>query len=193
MSQLRTDYTQITSAGVGAVTPSTTAVPTLTAQEFGNSLLHSTVITLNNHVITLADEAGVVAYGGSKIYSFPAGTILSFAGGADLTFTKTSAGVNNDFDGDFGVGTITASNNSTLSGNEQNIIASTATPQAVAGVTSVKVIQPTWQTLGPVAATTDVYLNVLVDDADHNVTATACNFLVSGTLTLFWTRSPITL
>ena len=193
MSLLRNDFTQITTAGVGTVTPSTTAVPTLTVQEFGNSLLHSTVITLNNHRISLTDQATVVAFGGSQLYAFPEGTIISLAGGIDLTLTKTSAGVQNNFDGDIAVGTITASNNSTLTGNEQNIVASTATPQAVAGVTSVKVVQPTLQTLAPVAAQTNVFLNILVDDADHDVTTTPCDILVTGTLTLFWSRSPITL
>ena len=193
MSLLRNDFTQITTAGVGTVTPSTTAVPTLTVQEFGNSLLHSTVITLNNHRISLTDQATVVAFGGSQLYAFPEGTIISLAGGIDLTLTKTSAGVQDNFDGDIAVGTITASNNSTLTGNEQNIVASTATPQAVAGVTSVKVVQPTLQTLAPVAAQTNVFLNILVDDADHDVTTTPCDILVTGTLTLFWSRSPITL
>lgn len=193
MSLLRNDFTQITTAGVGTVTPSTTAVPTLTVEEFGNSLLHSTVITFNNHVITLVDAAGVVAYGGTKVYTFPAGTILSISTGANFSLTKTSAGVNNDFDGDFAVGTITASNNATLTGNEQNLIASTALAQAVAGVTGVTVIQPTLQTVTPYSGQNDVFVNILIDDADHNVTATPCNILVNGTLSLFWTKAPITL
>jgi hypothetical protein len=31
-----------------------------------------------------------------------------------------------------------------------------------------------------------VYLNILVDDADHDVTSTACNIIANGTITLVW-------
>lgn len=145
-----------------------------------------TVLNFEDVTIALADEAGVVAYGGKKVFDFPQGLILVAAAVADLTVTKSSAGVNADWDGDFGVGTVTASNNNSLSSTEQNIIPTTATPQAVAGATTAKGISTGGLQLDGTATPADVFLNFLVDDADHNVAGTACNLIVNGTLTLVW-------
>lgn len=118
---------------VGTI-PST--VTGLDVQETGVGPLRQTVFTFTNFEVTMTDEAGVVAYGGKKIYDFPNGVIDILGACSDLDITKSGAGINADFDGDFGVGTATASNNATLTGTEQNVIPSTATPQAVAGVTT---------------------------------------------------------
>jgi hypothetical protein len=32
----------------------------------------------------------------------------------------------------------------------------------------------------------DVFLNILVDDADHDITGTAANIEATGTITLYW-------
>ena len=32
----------------------------------------------------------------------------------------------------------------------------------------------------------DAYINILVDDADHDVTTTPCNLILNGTLTINW-------
>lgn len=144
-------------------------------------------IVLTDVAIALADEAGVVAYGGLKIYDLPAGHILVLGAVADLAITKSSAGVNTDWDGDFGLGTVTASNNGTLASTEQNLIPSTATPQAVAGATTAKGASTSTEAAKVIdgsATAVDVFLNFLVDDADHNVTGTACNLIANGTVKL---------
>lgn len=173
-----------TSVGVGAVNGTG-----VTLVEQGNGAVHKTVFTFTNVDIALADEAGVVAYGSLKIYDMPAGVILMLGAVADLDLTKSSAGVNDDWDGDVGLGTAASSNNDTLSGTEQDIIPTTATPQAVAGVTTANG-KSTATEAGAVfdgtATAVDVYLNLLVDDADHDVTGTPCNLIVNGTLTLTW-------
>lgn len=161
----------------------------VTAQEAGGPAVHRTVLTLVNTPVVLADEAGVVAYGGLKIYDFPAGAILFLGAVADLDLTKSSAGVNADWDGDIGLGTVTASNNATLSSTEQNLIPTTATPQAVAGVTTGDCLSTNTEAakvIDGTATAVDAYLNILVDDTDHDVTTTPCNIIVNGTITLSW-------
>ena len=170
--------------GIGAVAGTGVSVKECVFGPF-----HQTVFTFNNCAIALADQAGVVAYKGLKIYDFPAGAIQFLSAVADIDLTKSSAGVNADWDGDFGVGTVTASNNATLSSTEQDILPTTPTPQAVAGVTTANG-QSTITEAGYVVDGTntavDMYINFLVDDADHDVTGTQCNLILNGTLKVNW-------
>lgn len=147
------------------------------------------VLTLTDVEIPLVDEAGVVAYGGLKIADLPEGAITFLGATADLAMTKSSAGVNDTWDGDFGLGTTTAGNDATLATTEQDLIPTTATPQAVAGATTAKG-QSTATEVGAVfdGTTTaiDVFLNFLVDDADHDVGGTPCNLIANGTITIVY-------
>lgn len=170
-----------TSVGVGAVA-GTGAV----AVENGNGAVHKTTITFTNTPVTLADNAGTVAYGSQKVYDFPDGNIFILGAVADLDLTKSSAGVNADWDGDIGVGTAAADNTNSLSSTEQNIIPTTATPQAVAGATTGNCRSTAAVVADGTGTAADAFLNILVDDADHDVTGTACNIIVNGTLTLVW-------
>lgn len=145
-----------------------------------------TVLRFEDTPIPLVDEAGVVAYGSLKVFDLPVGLILIAGAVADLAVTKSSAGVIAAFDGDFGVGSAAAGNNNALAGTEQNIIPTTATPQAVAGATTAKGISTGGLQLDGTAGAVDVFLNFLVDDADHDVTTTPCNLILNGTLTLLW-------
>jgi len=173
-----------------------TAAPSLGAvsgtgvsvEELSDGITNKTTFTFTNVDLALVDEAGVVAYAGLKIYDCPAGVIQFIGALADLDLTKSSAGVNDDWDGDFGVGTVTASNNNSLATTEQNILPSTATPQAVAGVTTANGFSTATENanIDGTSTAADIYLNLLVDDADHDVTGTACNIIVNGTLTVFW-------
>lgn len=159
--------------------------PTMAVREYGgDGPVKRTTITLSSYPITMTDEAGVVAYGGSKIYDMPAGNILIFGATADLSILKSGSGINADFDGDFGLGTVTASNNATLSSTEQNIIPTTATPQAVAGATTAKGINTAAiAPLDGTATAVDIYLNALIDDADQNGGGT---LYFTGTITITW-------
>lgn len=142
-------------------------------------------LTLTDVDLALTDEAGVVAYAGLKVLDFPEGVVCILGAVADLDLTKSSAGVNVDWDGDFSLGTVTASNNGTLAGTEANIIPSTATPQAAAGATTANGKSTATECpayLDGTSTPVDVFLNVLVDDADHDVTGTACNLIANGTL-----------
>ena len=148
-------------------------------------------LTLTNTPVVLADEAGVVAYGALKIADMPAGAILILGAVLDLNLTKSSAGVNADWDGDIALGTAACGNNATLAGTEANIIASTVTPQAVAGATTGNAYSATAESgnvFDGTSSALDVYLNILVDDADHNVSGTPCNIICNGTVKLSYIR-----
>ena len=149
-------------------------------------------ITLTNAAVVLADNAGVTAYGSLKVLDLPAGLILFHGAVMDLAVTLSAAGVNADWDGDVGLGTVAADNGATpLAGTEQDFVPNTATPQAVAGVTTADA-KSTATEVGDLFDGTgtaiDVYLNFLVDDADHDVTTTPTNLVINGTITFTYTN-----
>lgn len=150
--------------------------------------VHKTTLTFEDAEIALTDEAGVVAHGGIKVCDLPEGAILMLGASANLDITKDAAGVNDDWDGDFAVGTVVASNNGTLSSTEQDIIPTTPTPQASSGVTTANGQSTATENavLDGTSTAKDVYLNFLVDDADHDVGSTPTNLIVNGTLTIVW-------
>jgi hypothetical protein len=215
-----------------------TSLAGMSVEEYGVGPFRLTRISFNATPIALTDNAGVVAYGGAKIYDFPAGMIQIMGAVADIrTLGKSSAGVNDNFDGDFSLGTATAGNDATLLTTEANVLPSTATPQAVSGVTTAKGISRTaitrltdssggtasdtlaaitgsyveatientvaslaakinalidnngasrWLALDGTTTAPDLYINFLVDDADHDVTTTACNLLLTGDVYIAW-------
>jgi hypothetical protein len=60
-----------TTVGIGAGNGSTVFV-----KEYGNGLLHKTIITCVRTPVTITDDAGVAQYGGAgKLYTFPQGLI----------------------------------------------------------------------------------------------------------------------
>ena len=160
----------------------------VTVVEYGALMMHKTVFTLDEQAVALTDEAGVVAHGGLKIYDFPEGAIMVVGVTSDLDLTKSSAGVNDDWDGDFGLGTVTATNDASLTTTEDDILPTTATPQATSGATTADGQSTADENvvLDGTGTAKDMYLNFLVDDADHNVTGTACNLIADGTITLYW-------
>jgi hypothetical protein len=175
---------QTTTVGVGAA-----AGTGVSAAELGNEVLHRTVLTLSSTPVVMADEAGVVAYGSLKVYDLPEGLINILGCSVNLALTLSAAGINADWDGDVSLGIAAAGNNATLSGPEAALVPSTATPQDVASATTAKAAATTTEagTVGDgTSAALDVYLNLLVDDADHDVTSTPTNIVCDGTITIVW-------
>lgn len=162
---------------IGAVAGTGVAVT-----EAGNSVYHRTTFTLTDVEVTLADEAGVVAHGGLKIYDFPEGLINILGASANLTI-EAGTGINADADGDFSIGTVTASNNATLATTEQNILPTTATPQLVASAGTAKGVSTAVSVIDGTSTAIDAYLNFLIDDADQDGGGViTCN----GTITIAW-------
>lgn len=145
-----------------------------------------TVLTFKNTPLPLIDTAATVARCALKIFDFPEGSVVIQGASVNLVLTKSAAGVNADWDGDFGLGTAAAAADATLSSTEANVIASTATPQAVAGVSSAKGRSTAALFLDGTTTAVDLYLNVLVDDADQDVTTTPTSLIANGTITVLW-------
>lgn len=177
-------------SAVAAIGPLTSATAAGTGVTLSSSVVggvkHVT-LTLVDTPIPMVDDPGVVAYGGLKIADLPEGLIFFMGAVMDLALTKSSAGVNAAWDGDIGLGTAAAAAGATLAGTEQDLVPTTPTPQAVSGVTTGDA-KSTSTEAGKIFDGTgtakDVYLNVLVDDTDHDVTATPCNIIVNGTVKL---------
>lgn len=183
---VRKDTGLLTAVNLGAVP--TAVADYVTAEERGDGVVHQTVLTLTACPVSITDEAGVVAYGGVKLYDMPAGAWTLLGAVADLDISTTGSGINATFDGDVAMGTVTASNNATLSSTEANIIPSTATPQAVGGATTADGVSTTalLATFDGTATASDVYLNFVIDDADHNVGAGPAGLSVTGTIKITW-------
>ena len=160
-----------------------------TLAEYGDGVTHKTVLTLTDVAVVLTDAAAVVAYGGTKVYTFPEGYLYTISAVSDIAVTKSSAGVDADWAGDFGFGSVTASSNTTLATTEQNILPTTATPAATAGVTTSNGVSTATEhaILDGHTTAIDLFLNYLVDDADQDVTTTPCNLILNGTITVLWT------
>lgn len=179
-----------TELGVGAaVVPGAAAGTGVVAAE-DRKAVNRTILTITDLTVAAIDEAGVTAYLSQKIYDFPEGAVLILGATVNLAITKSSAGVNADWDGDIGLGSVAANNDATpLATTEQNIVPNTATPQAVAGVVASAHAQSTATenaVIDGTATAVDVYLNLLIDDADQDVTTTPCNMIFNGTITLTW-------
>lgn len=178
-----TGSSHITSEGVGAVVGTGNTVV-----EGGAGVIHKSVITMTNTAIALSDD-GNDAYGGMKIYDFPLGWIYFLGIVADIALTKSSAGVNDDWDGDMGFGTVVVADETTpLAGTDVDLVPITATPQATSGATTADCQSTTTEIdlLDGHATAKDVCINFMVDDADHDVTSTPCNLICNGTVTITW-------
>lgn len=142
------------------------------------------IINFANTPMPLIDTAGVVARSALKFFDFPDGQVNILGCTVDITLARNANGVNADWDGDIAVGTVAAAGDATLTSTEANVVASTATTQAVAGVGTAKAIQSAAVTFDGTTTAVDLYLNVLVDDVDHDVTTTPTSLLVNGKITL---------
>jgi hypothetical protein len=102
--------------------------------------------------------------------------------------TKSSAGVDADAAGDFGLGTVTATNNTTLASTEQNLLPTTPTLFA-SSTEDIKVVSTSTEAAKVLDGTSqaiDVFINALIDDGDQDVTGTPCNLIFNGTIELHW-------
>lgn len=116
------------------------------------------------------DGATGVGWDTVVIGDFPEGNILFLGAAFQGTLTKNTAGIVADFDGDIAFGTAPTAD-ATLNGSEVNIIPSTATPQAVSSVSTVRAVS-TGTESGTIFDNTDgsleINANLIVDDADIN-------------------------
>lgn len=99
-----TTVAQTTTVNVGAASGTGNV-----ATEFGNSVVHQTLLTLTDTPVAVADAT---QYGGTKIYTFPEGRILVLgvtASVAPKTTTAIATTINSGVAGALSIGTVTAS------------------------------------------------------------------------------------
>lgn len=156
------------------------------ATEYGDGTIHQTVLALTAHSVSINGAA--VGFGTSKIYDFPEGAVCVLGAVANLAITAGAGGIADNFDGDFSLGTVGTADANVSDAGEANIIASTATPQASAGVSSAKGQSTATECplyLDGTSTAADLYLNFLIDDADISSNDTlAC----TGTVTITWVK-----
>lgn len=163
------------------------------ATEYGDSLVHRTVLTCTAVPISIADDAGVAQYGGVKLYTFPEGLIFTkgaiISGNLTLGVTGT---IIDAFTGVNALGSVTATTGATLIGTEATYLQSTANATAaskVAAISSVSVASDLGETSSRIVNGTStpapLFLNfAIADDASH----TAGTGTFTGTVTISWEK-----
>lgn len=174
-----------TTKNIGAANEGAGAV----AVEWGDDVLHQTVITLTDLEVALSDAN---VGGGTKIYDFPEGRILILGAVAKVNFTTTStlsSTLNAGVTLSWGVGTVqtTTQGSGTLATTQQDIIPATAATASatidVAGADASAALAASAQFDGT-ATPKDAYLNIGVPtatDIDGDATVD-----VNGTVTITW-------
>lgn len=176
-----------TSSGVGAKNGTS-----VTAVEYGDGVLHKTVLTCTATPVTISDDAGVAQYGGVKIYDLPLGCIFTLGAVASGILTAGVTGtIIDNWDGDVALGTVTATTGATLVSTEADIMPSFAVSAGASdklGVVSAmsvatQVTESAATHLDGTATAKDVFLNFVIDD---DATHTAGTAAFTGVVTLSW-------
>lgn len=159
---------------------------TVTAVEYGNEVVHRTVLTLAATVVSVSDAN---AYGSVKIYDFPEGRIQILGCTGSIQWAVTSdrtTTINNSAGLAWSLGSAAASNTS-LTSTMVDMLPSTSKTLSVAGsglnTASTAALSTTGQIDGTATAV-DAYLNCAFGtgtdiDGDGTLTAT-------GTITITW-------
>jgi hypothetical protein len=172
---------------VGSGTVPNAASTYVSVAEYGDGVFHQSVFTVTALPITMRDtEQG----GGFQIYDFPLGRITTLGGTATIAVTTTSelsSTLNTGVTCNYGVGTVTQTN-TTVATTEQDLVNVTAfTASAtinVAGADATGVGVGILASLDGSSTARDAFLNLAVDgatDIDADATVT-----VTGTVTLTW-------
>jgi hypothetical protein len=147
---------------------------------------HTTTITMNGVAVTVANTTGI-SFGGTKLIDFPAGRIqVMGAYQTGITFGLTNAGnvtpIDGTMGGDVSFGT-TAPTDGTLTAADVDIVPS-ASIDPISGGCAISRLAAS-ATFDGTSTPIDVFVNVLIDDAD--VADAASDVLeVSGTLVINW-------
>lgn len=178
-------------AEVGSV-PSAVAA-TVVATEYGDNLIHRTVLTCTALPISLADDANVAQYGGVKVYEFPLGLISTIAAKMSGNLTLGVTGTFIDaFTGKNALGSATAGTGATLTSTEATWLQETANATAATKVAAISSISIATQLTEAGSRVFDgrvtrapVYLNfAIADDVSH----TAGTGTFTGEISFTWTK-----
>lgn len=163
------------------------------ATEYGDNLMHRTVLTCTDLPISLADDANVAQYGGVKVYEFPLGligTIMARMSG-NLTLGVTGTFID-AFTGKNALGSAAASTGATLTSTEATWLQETANATAsskVAAISSISIATQLTESGGRVfdgrSTRAPVYLNFAIAD---NVSHTAGTGTFTGEISFTWSK-----
>lgn len=166
------------------------AKPYIVATEYGNSLVHRTVLTCTALPITFALDGTTALYGGKQVYTFPEGLI--FTKGAIISGNLTVAGFINAFTGVNALGSVTATTGATLVSTEATYLQSTANATAaskVAAISSVSVATALTEASSRIVDGTStpapVFLNFAIA---YDASNAAGNGTFTGTITFSWEK-----
>lgn len=177
----------VTTFGNGAKNGST-----VVATEYGDGVLHKTVLTCTAAPVTITDDAGVAQYGGTgKLYDFPTGALCILGAVINGAVTLGTTGtITNTWAGGVALGTATATTGATLTGTEADIMPEVDVAAATAKVASVDAVSVAtaltesgarW--LDGTGTAKDLFLNLVVDD---DATHTSGTGTFTGTVTFTW-------
>lgn len=169
-----------TVSGAGTVGTGTTA------SEQGSSVVHKTVLTMDDVLVTVGNTTGI-SFGGTKIYDFPAGRILVLGVTADdISFDVTNAGnvtpIAITHGGDISIGT-TAPTDGTLTNADVDLLPSTSIDPISAGVAGAALAASAQ--FDGTATAKDAFFNIIIDDADVADGASDV-LMVNGVVTIHW-------
>ena len=139
--------------------------------------VRSVTLTCTALDLAFTDQPGTVLYSGTKVYDFPEGMILFLGAVIDGSVTVAADTAGATFDGDVSLGTVTASNNTTLTSTEADLMISNSLTTAVAQVancdsqsSATQVTESAAVWLDGTATAKDMYLNFVVDESAFNAT-----------------------
>lgn len=121
-----------------------------------------------DHTVTVSATGAAIGFGSVVLSGLPEGQLKMLGAAVKLDFKGSGSDANlvDTWNGDFGVGT-TPADDATISGDDVNVIASTALGPAVAEVApTVNAINGTDAVFDNTAADLELNLNVLIDAAD---------------------------
>ena len=177
---------ETSNAGVGAKNGSTVSVV-----EYGDGVMHKTLLTCTATPLTISDDANVAQYGGVKLYDFPEGAILTLGAVIDGAVTLGVTGtITTTWAGGVALGTVTATTGATLVSTEADVLeevdvaaatAKVATVDAVPAVTQITESAAVW--LDGTATAKDMYFNLVIDDSASHTAGTGT---FTGTVQVAW-------
>ncbi len=175
----------VSSSGSGAKNGATVA-----SAEYGDGILHKTVLTCTATPLTFGDEAGQGQYGGVKIYDFPEGLLATLGAVISGSITLTAPAVNT-WGGHIGLGLEAPVDHQDAANKTGQVMPKVATGTAAAKVAVVGAVsvaaaltESGGRWLDGTATAKDLFLNLLItDNVAHDNTITGT---FTGTVTITW-------
>lgn len=162
-------------ANIGTVADSDTT----TVQEYGDGVMHQTVLTLDAFPVSVVGATGV-GFGGGKVYTFPEGRILVLGVTASISLDPLSSNLDTADGGDYGLGTAIVADADLGDATDVDLCPSTSIDPIGTAVGAA--LAASAQFDGTTTAKT-VNVNILIDDADIAGTEAIG---VDGTIRITW-------